>query len=152
MARFIMTSRGLARVLMGVPLAFLVIMLSVVSSRSREKLEDLRRHAVSTTGNIEAGECTDDGEVAYRFTVDAKEYRGTGFCPVNCGAVAASPAVSVLYDARDPDTSICEPLERELGRMQRFFTPLILGGLAGVAAIFWFTRRRTPRIVKARVP
>ncbi len=132
------------------PLACLVFMLAVVSTRSREKIEDLRDHGVSTTGQVAAGDCTTEGQVAYRFTVDSKEYRNTGFCPVDCKAIRDGTELSVLYDRRDPDTSICEPLQQELGRMRNFFSPLIVGGIAGVVAIFYFTRRRAPRIVKAR--
>jgi hypothetical protein len=146
---YALTSRGLARTLLGVPLACLVFMLAVVSSRSREKLEALRDHGVSTTGHVVVEDCT-EGEVAYRFTVDSKEYRHKGFCPVDCNTARDGAEVSVLYDRRDPNSSICEPLQQELGRMRRFFSPLIVAGVAGVGGIFWFTRRRAPRIVKAK--
>jgi hypothetical protein len=33
--------------------------------------------------------------------------------------------------------------------MRNFFSPLIVGGVAGVVGIFYFTRRQAPRIVKA---
>jgi len=145
-----LTSRGLARTLLGVPLACLVFMLAVVSTRSREKLEALRGHGVSTTGTVVVEDCTTEGEVAYRFIVDSKEYRSKGFCPVDCKTARDGTEVSVLYDRRDPNSSICEPLQQELGRMRRFFSPLIVAGVAGVGGIFWFTRRRAPRIVKAK--
>jgi hypothetical protein len=146
----VLTSRGLARALLGVPLAVLVIMLSVVSARNRQKLEDLRGHGISTTGSVVAEECADHGEVGYRFLVDSKEYRGAGFCPLNCGAATHGGEVPVIYDGRDPDTSICEPLPQALGRVQRFFRPVIVGGIVVVGAIFWLTRRQAPRIVKAK--
>jgi hypothetical protein len=149
-AAFVLTSRGLARALLGVPLACLVFMLAVVSSRSRDKIEQLREHGVSTTGSVTPEDCSEQGDVGYRFLADAKEYRGAGYCPLDCKAVHGTAEVTVLYDRRDPNTSICEPLQQELGRMRRFFSPLIVGGVAAVGGIFWFTRRRAPRIVKAR--
>lgn len=145
-----LTTRGLARALLAVPLACLVFMLAVVSTRSREKIEGLRGNGVSTTGTVAAGDCATEGQVAYRFIVDSKEYRNTGFCPVDCQTIRDDTEVPVLYDARDPHTSICEPLQQELGRMRNFFSPLIVGGVAGVVGIFYFTRRQAPRIVKAK--
>jgi hypothetical protein len=132
------------------PLALLVLMLALVSARSRTELEGLREHGVSTTGSVTGGECSDHGEIEYRFMINSREYGGVGFCPVDCNTVKPGAAVPVLYDGRDPGTSICEPLQRVLGRVQRFFAPLIAGGVVTVGGIFWFTRRRAPRIVKAK--
>lgn len=145
-----MSSNSLARALVAVPLALLVVMLAIANWRTQGKLENLRDHGIWGTGLIAAEQCSVRGESVYRFTSNSKDYEGAGYCPVECRTAPNATPTTVLYDSRDPDNSVCEPLNRVVGRVQAFLAPLIFFGIATVAGIFWFTRRRVPRIVKRK--
>jgi len=145
-----MSSNSLARVLVAVPLALLVVMLAIANLRTQGKLESLRDHGIWGTAQIAAEQCSVRGESVYRFTTSSRDYEGAGYCPVACRAAPEATSTRVLYDSRDPDNSVCEPLNQVVGRVQAFLAPLLFFGFAAVAGIFWFTRRRMPRIVKLR--
>jgi hypothetical protein len=145
-----MSSNSLARVLVAVPLALLVVMLAIANLRTQGKLEGLREHGIWGTGHIAAEQCSVQGESVYRFTASSRDYEGAGNCPVACRAAPDATSTRVFYDSRDPNNSVCEPLNQVVSRVQAFLAPLLFFGIAAVVAIFWFTRGRVPRIVKLR--
>jgi hypothetical protein len=145
-----MSSSSLLRVLVAVPLAVLVVMLTVANLRTQGKLERLRDHGIWGTASIAPEQCSVKGESVYRFASNAQNYEGTGLCAVVCQTAPNPTSTPVLYDSHDPDNSVCEPLNQVVGRVQAFLTPLLVFGIATVAGIFWFTRGRVPRIVKVR--
>jgi len=145
-----MSSSSLARALVAVPLAVLVVMLTIANLRTQGKLERLRDHGIWGTASIAPEQCSVKGESVYRFATNSQHYEGAGFCPVVCQTAPNLTSTPILYDSEDPDNSVCEPLTQVVGRVQAFLAPLLFFGLAAVAGIFWFTRRRVPRIVKLR--
>lgn len=145
-----MTSNFLARAFVAVPLAVLVLMLAIANLRSQGKLDGLRDHGVRGTARIESAQCSGKGQSVYQFVINAKEYEGAGYCPVSCRTAPDATPTAVLYDKRDPDNSVCEPLDQVVRRLQGFLATLLVFGIAAVAGIFWFTRGRAPRIIKLR--
>jgi hypothetical protein len=143
-----MSSNFLARALVAVPLAVIVVLLAIANLRSQAKLEDLREHGIRVTARIAPGQCSIQGESVYRFAANSRNYEGAGYCSAACQAAPNATPTTVLYDSRDPDNSVCEPLDQVIGRVHGFLAPLLFFGTAAVAVIFWFTRGRVPRIVK----
>lgn len=145
-----MTSKFLARGLVAVPLAVLVIMLAIANLRNQSQLDGLRDHGIWGTARIAPEQCSGKGQSVYRFAINSREYEGDGYCPVVCRTAPHATPTAVFYDSRDPDNSVCEPLDQVGRRLQAFLASLLVFGTAAVAGIFWFTRGRVPRIIKLR--
>jgi len=145
-----MSSNFLARTFVAVPLAVIVLLLAIANLRTQGKLERLRDHGMWETARIAPEQCSVQGESVYRFAASSRIYEGAGYCHVACRAAPNETPTMILYDSRDPDNSLCEPLDKVVRRVQAFLGLLLSLGTAVVAGIFWFTRGGVPRIVKRR--